>query len=127
MTEEEKIIFTEAGKRNAFRVPEGYFEQFAEQMMQQLPERKPAEPSAGRKPAKVVRLRHYIAAAACLCLAIFSVTLYLHQHQQGNEPQMLSATGSQQSINNADETYFDEAADYVMLDNAEIYAYLSEY
>ena len=33
--EEQKYIEEKAGKRNPFRVPDGYFDNFAAQMMQQ--------------------------------------------------------------------------------------------
>lgn len=142
MTDEEKIITTQAGKRNAFRVPDGYFEQFTERMMQRLPEREAEEVACTvqlpeREPAKTAKtsrlrmLRPYLAAAAFLCFAVFGITFYMHQHQKNNDTQALSAqhsTQTNQTLNAAaEEAYFEEAADYVMLDNAEIYAYLSEY
>lgn len=144
MTDEEKIITTQAGKRNTFRVPDGYFEQFTERMMQRLPEQETGEVArtvqlSEREPAKTAKtsrlrmLRPYLAAAACLCFAVFGITFYMHQHQGSNDAQALnvqhSTQSAQQQILNsaAEEAYFEEAADYVMLDNAEIYAYLSEY
>lgn len=141
MINEENIITTQAGKRNAFRVPDGYFEQFTERMMQRLPEQETEQVAQTvqlpkREPAKTSRLRKlriYFAAAACLCFAVFGITFYMHQHQESNDTQALSAQHStqnaqQQILNSAaEEAYFEEAADYVMLDNAEIYAYLSEY
>ena len=38
MTNEEKFIIESLGKENPFRVPEGYFDHFAEQFMNELPE-----------------------------------------------------------------------------------------
>ena len=38
MIEEEKHLREIVGQRNAFRVPDGYFEQLTAQVMQQLPE-----------------------------------------------------------------------------------------
>ena len=144
MTDEEKIITTEAGKRNAFRVPDGYFEQFTERMMQRLPERETGEvahtvqlseckPAKTAKKSRLRMLRPYFAAAAFLCFAVFGITFYMHQHQKSNDAQALNAQHSIQNAQHqilnaaAEEAYFEEAADYVMLDNAEIYAYLSEY
>ena len=117
MTNEEKIIAEKLGKENPFRVPEGYFDHFAEQFMNELPERQVAVP-AHRSRLKV--LRPILMAAACLCIAIFSITLYLNRSQDVPEQTPVAAT------NTIDETYMDEAADYVMLDNADIYACLSE-
>lgn len=42
MIEEEKHLRETVGTRNAFRVPEGYFEQFTAQVMEQLPEQQKA-------------------------------------------------------------------------------------
>ena len=109
MTNEEKLIEEHLGKQNPFRVPEGYFDSFADRLMQQLPEQQEQEV----KPAKTVRmkaLRPILVAAACVAVAIFSI-------KQNNVAAVTS---------NTDEEYLDEAADYVMLDNADIYACLSE-
>ena len=120
MTNEEKLIEEHLGKQNPFRVPEGYFDSCADRLMQQLPEQQEQEV----KPAKTVRmkaLRPILVAAACVAVAIFSITLYFHQTQETPEQNNVAAVTS-----NTDEEYLDEAADYVMLDNADIYACLSE-
>ena len=73
MTNEEKLIEEHLGKQNPFRVPEGYFDSFADRLMQQLPEQQEQEV----KPAKTVRmkaLRPILVAAACVAVAIFSIT-----------------------------------------------------
>ena len=54
MTNEEKIIAEKLGKENPFRVPEGYFDHFAEQFMNELPERQVVVP-AHRSRLKVLR------------------------------------------------------------------------
>ena len=105
--EEEKYIEEKVGKRNPFRVPEGYFDNLTAQIMESLPEQKPK--------AKTVWLRkpmYY--AAACVCALLISATAWLDPMQ---------AHAVQQDV--TDEA-FDEAADYMMLDNHEIYALLSE-
>ena len=40
---DEMYIEEKVGKRNPFRVPEGYFEQFTAQMMEQIPDAEPAD------------------------------------------------------------------------------------
>ena len=69
---EEKYIEERVGKRNPFQVPEGYFDSFADRMMQQLPER-PVSVEASpkvRKPALTVRMRPWLYAAACMPLPV---------------------------------------------------------
>ena len=105
---DEKYIEERVGRRNPYQVPEGYFDAFASQLIQQLPDR-PAK-------ARQVRMRRslYIAAA---CIA----ALFMSQPEaQPEAPVQMAA--QQESM----EESIDEAADYMMLDNHEIYALLSD-
>ena len=118
--EEEKYIEELVGKRNPFVVPEGYFEQLTDQVMQSLPERRPR--------AKTVWLRPVLYAAASVCALFVCATVWLSwpkslQQEQKSVAEAVQAVQMQQP----DETFFDEAADYMMLDNQDIYAYLSDY
>jgi len=113
---EEKYIEEKVGKRNPFRVPEEYFSQFTAQMMERLPEREPK--------AKIIWLRkpvYYAAACVCALLVLAAGWLLMPESDvRTSAPVQLSA--QQQSADEA----LDEAADYMMLDNHDIYAYLSE-
>lgn len=106
-----------------FRVPEGYFDGFASQVMDRLPERTPVELKAVGGTRH--RLWAWIAAAACVCVGIFSTAMYFAKTDSashsgaGNEAIAHSAT----SVYDTDEDAF---ADYVMIDNADIYAYLTD-
>ena len=99
-----------------FRIPKGYFEEFAEQMMGQLPVQQ----------AKVIPMRpwwrrHRVSmfAAASICAAVFSVGIYI---DSSRSQQTSLAGGSIENIDNM----MDEMADYVMMDNEAIYASLTE-
>ncbi len=129
MTNEEKIIQENIGTKNPFLVPDDYFEQFAEQLMEKLPDKEQQSAhqstlTVQRSPFTVHRskLRIYLA-AACLCVAIFSIAIYFNKTQQTTEQEPVTAAAAANSI---DDDYMDQAADYVMLDNADIYACLSE-
>lgn len=132
------------GNRNPFRVPEGYFEQFAEQVMQQLPDRE--QPVAQQQPlhatlrpsgqrsslsrARRVQMRPWFYAAACTALALMlGVSYYFMQPQTTSvDPAPIAAAPAASATYAAsDNSYIDDMADYVMLDNTEIYACLSEY
>lgn len=114
--EEEKYIEQKVGKRNPFRVPEGYFEDFHAQLMQQISEQKPRAKSVWmRKPM------YY--AAACACALFISATAWLLTSKPDTNVSAPTQLASQQDVH---EEEFDEAADYMMLDNHEIYALLSE-
>ena len=123
MTNEERFIEENFGKKNPYRIPEGYFDHFTEQLLSQLPEQPAAEPV---RHSRLKVLRPILMAAACLCIAIFSVTIYLNRSQDAPESAPVATTQSTNSTINEEEDYMDAAADYVMLDNADIYACLSE-
>lgn len=113
---DEKYIEERVGRRNPYQVPEGYFEAFTSQLMQQLPER-PAK-------ARQVRMRRplYIA-AACIAALFISGAAWLFMSQSEAQPQAPAQLAVQQEVV---EESIDEAADYMMLDNHDIYALLSE-
>lgn len=104
MIEEEKHLRETVGTRNAFRVPEGYFEQFTAQVMEQLLE---------QQKARTTMLRPWLYAAACTVVAVLmGVTYYWHQNTADD---MM-----------ADSNYYEEVADYAMIDNIDIYACLAD-
>ena len=104
MIEEEKHLRETVGTRNAFRVPEGYFEQFTAQVMEQLPE---------QQKARTTMLRPWLYAAACTVVAVLmGFTYYWHQNTADD---MM-----------ADSNYYEEVADYAMIDNIDIYACLAD-
>ena len=122
MTSEEKKLEQRFGKQSPFLVPEGYFDDFTSRLMEQLPERKAKKiklpPGIWRKyrPAMLV--------AACSCAAIFGVSVYLHTGNT-NEKQMASEHIIKMQAKSSDEGFIEQAADYSMLDNDDIYAYVS--
>lgn len=124
MEKEEKYIREKMGDKSPFRVPEGYFDQLASRVMSQLPEQETSRPSGQqpRRQARLVALRPWLYAAACV-IAVVVLTLTFHFHQRVAEPldQPMAAVSAP-----VDDEYIDDVADYVMLDNTEIYAYLAE-
>jgi len=110
MTNEELYIDNKMGKKNPFTVPEGYFDQLTSRVMSQVPEEKP-------RMAIVRQLRPVLYAAACLCLFVIGAGIYFHSMEEEQNPLISAATEVTASDN-----YVDEAADYAMLDNYEIYA-----
>lgn len=112
MESEEKYIEERFGRQQAFRVPEGYFDQLTARVMSQLP--------AEKQKTKTVSMRRWWYAAACIALvAVMGTTYYFHQDVA---EQPLSASVE----NGVDNAYIDDAADYAMIDNAEIYACLAD-
>lgn len=113
-------------KRNPFSVPEGYFEQLTERVMANIPETPKEE--AGERSGKVVvmpsrRPNRWIgwsvAAAACIAVAI----LFTSIPQSTAIDTKNTAKVSQQD--QVDEQYEQDVIEYAMIDNSDIYSYLS--
>ena len=74
------------------------------------------------KRAKVLWLRPVLYAAASVCALFISVVAYQsHSDKDVTAPTQTVVANNQMLMDD----YFDEAADYVMLDNQDIYACLS--
>ena len=114
----EDMMIENMSKQNPFSVPEGYFDTLASQIMAKVDEQaKPAKPA---KRAKVVWLRPVLYAAASVCALFISVVAY-QSHTEAPIAAPPVAVAESQSMDYS----FDEAADYLMIDNQDIYACLS--
>jgi hypothetical protein len=118
MMNEEEYIRTRISGDNPFKVPEGYFEQLTADVMSRLPERK------AQHRTLFVRLRPLMYAAACLCVVIFSAAIYFNSDHDDNLNSTVAQTVAQQE-NVISEEYVEDAVDYVMADNNDIYACLT--
>ena len=138
---EEKYIREKMGTRNPFTVPDGYFDQLAQQIIDRLPAdgqtqeaastttgvgknvsgelQSPVSPSP--RPAIVRYLRPLLYAAACAALAIVVGTVYRNTATADSE-QLVAH--QQEIVTTYSDTYMEDMADYAMLDNEEIYASL---
>lgn len=114
-------IQEKVGKRDPFRVPEGYFENLTAQVMQNLPEQP-------KRRTKSVFMRPVFYAAASVCALLVAGAAWMWR--PGADASSANATQanaiSQPQQQDASGEYFEEAADYMMLDNHEIYSYLAE-
>lgn len=119
MTNEELYLNSRMSRENHFRVPEGYFDQLTADVMARLPER---EAVAEQKPAaKRVFLRPLLAAASVAVVALIAVGVYFNRSASvADADEQMAAVSTVVS-----DTYIDEAADYMMVDHKDIYAYLS--
>ena len=116
---EEMYLIEKVGKQNHFKVPEGYFDTLASQVMAKIDAEGAApEIPVKVKKAKTVWLRPVLYAAASVCALFISVTAY-----QYFTAEHVDNTTEQVAVYSDDS--FDEAADYVMIDNQDIYACLT--
>ena len=118
---EELYIQEKIGKRNPFRVPEGYFESLTDQIMQSLPD----QPKR-RKKSLFMRPVFYAAASVCALLVAGAAWMWHPSAEAVATDAVQAQVVDQSQQQETGENYMDEAADYMMLDNHEIYAYLAE-
>ena len=69
---EEKQLIAQCGKKQPFKVPEGYFEQFHEQLMSSLPKTTP-KPAPATKVTLMARIKPWLYMAAMFVGTIFVV------------------------------------------------------
>ena len=125
MDAEEKLFEQRFGKKQPFTVPDGYFDQLAERVMERLPEQQPAsvpQVSVGHK------WRRWAVAAAAGGVVLTGSLVFMEQ-RSGNEGLATTshrATATTTDANSSSYSSLDMAADYAMLDNDEIYAMVSE-
>ena len=122
---EEKYLIEKVGRENPFRVPEGYFDTLSSQIMAKIEtegvEARDIKPGKEKR-AKTVWLRPVLYAAASVCALFISVVAYQNYSEQGVAAPAQNVVANNQMMT---DDYFDEAADYVMLDNQDIYACLT--
>lgn len=126
MTDNDGLITKMVGKENPFRVPDGYFDSLAERVMANLPDADDVQTS---KTIVINRPRRHankawLCVAASLCVAVFGSAVYLgnlSSADSDNSPQATTA----QATNISQDNYVEEVADYAMMDNSDIYAYLA--
>ena len=135
MNNKEDIISRKAGRENHFRVPEGYFENFTERMMAQLPNSQADSNAedmtttlthrAARKTTTVRKLWKRVSAVAA-CVAVIGIGTTAYLAQQDNKPaadEMANTTTTEEQYY---DDYVDEVADFAMLDNTDIIACMNE-
>ena len=108
MMNDEQYLRNRMGDRNPFRVPDGYFDSLAAEVMQKLPERQHV--------SRFTRLRPWLYAAVFLFVAVLTATVYFVAPESNRE---------QIAVTTTQDSYFEDAADYVMADNNDIYACLA--
>ena len=118
--------FEELMSRNPFRVPEGYFENFSERMMNLLPEKQIAFRPKGEKVSLFGRLRPWLAAAAVFVGML--TAFFVFEKKKDNayaEKDMIVRNISMQTASkidtdaNAEADFFDYIADEYFSDNAD--------
>lgn len=82
--EEEKNILKKVGTKNPFTVPEGYFENFAQELMSKLPEKEPYLPES--EPTLWQRVKPWIYMTAMFVGIMLSVRVFIGEPQKDEFP-----------------------------------------
>lgn len=123
MVNEEAFLRDKIGQKNPFKIPDGYFDQFADRLMEKLPEQQ-------HKPVLIHRLRPLLYAAVFVGVLIIGATLAFKSIQKFDSQSNIALVTNEQDeslLNAYSDTYIEDAANYAMIDNEEIYAYLADY
>ena len=123
MIAEEKYLEDKYGKKRPFKVPNGYFDSFAENLMDKLPEQQPVMTPHISMWRKWRKLRLTVAVAASVCAVMFSVMTFMHNTKPTHSP--LASNHTTKTVTNDSYNTLDVAADYTMLDNDDIYVLVS--
>lgn len=139
MMNEEKKINDIFGKENHFKVPEGYFDNFTEQMMAKIPEQEIDSPEVTDKnhqenKTKFVHLSLWRRLPLRKIAAVLAVTAMLgggvlYQLQQAEKKHHAMAHNEAPAIESShvtdgDDAAFEQMADYTMMDSQDFYAQL---
>ncbi len=106
------------GQQEMFKVPEGYFDKFQQQMSAQFAEMAQHEHSAKIRPLQYL----YRVAACALVLAGLTCTLLWWNGGHDHEP--LQADTQAEHATTVSEYGLDEVSDFAMLCNEDIYGYV---
>ena len=80
----EDNILKKVGTQNPFRVPEHYFENFAEELMGKLPEKEPVQFSA--EPTLWERVKPWLYMTAMFCGIMLSVRIFVGEPKKDEFP-----------------------------------------
>lgn len=119
MQKEDIKIRNQFGAENHFQVPEGYFDNLAASVMQHIPDGQ----------AKIVKMqapawrRHIVAISAAAASVAAAVCLvFALESNPAHSPSHLAA---QHATMRQDNSNIDAMVNYTMLDNDDMYAYMS--
>lgn len=119
----------EYGTQRPFTVPENYFSELSSRVMAQIPTEEQKETVVTVKPRRAtLRYLRPLAAAAMTIGVVLVGFLAYHEYDGEQGKQSLSDSHLAQGAHEASassEDEFDKTADYFMIDESDMYAYLA--
>ena len=114
----EDNILRKAGTSNPFRVPNHYFEDFTQELMNKLPEKEPMPLMS--EPTLWQRVKPWIYMTAMFCGIMLSVRVFVGEPQKDEFPAI-----SQIEAENLTDEDWEIMIDYIMMDDYSLYQYLT--
>lgn len=115
---EDKDLLKKYGKKNPFTVPEGYFQDFSEKLMEQLPGKEVmSEPEIRMWD----RIKPWVYMAAMFVGLMFTVRAFV-----GEQPSSQSTDMEIGNYTEIPDEYLDPIVNQTMMDDYELYQYLTE-
>lgn len=115
---EEDSLLKKVGKENPFKVPERYFENLTSEVMNALPEKKPAPETEHPTPWTRMRPLLYMVAMFIGAFLIIRVGLWTRKADTN-----MAEAGDTELVT---DEYIDVALDRSMMDDYSLYVYLSD-
>lgn len=111
------------GKKNPFGVPEGYFDEFPEKMMNLIP--KESDSPRTVDIGLWDRVKPWVYMAAMFVGLMFTARMFMGKYSQQAE-QMPDDAESVYSISELPDEYIDPIVNQTMMDDYQLYEYLSD-
>ena len=112
------------GSKRPFSVPDDYFSRLPSRIMAQLPAEERKEKSAAEKLHRVLVRRLRPLAAAAMTVGVVLTGFLAYSMFLSPKEGSMTGTGKEQTVTSQDG--FDEAADYLMMDEDDMYAYMAD-
>ena len=114
----EDNILRKVGTSNPFRVPDHYFEDFTQELMNKLPEKEPMPLMS--EPTLWQRVKPWIYMTAMFCGIMLSVRVFVGEPQKDEFPAI-----SQIEAENLTDEDWEIMIDHIMMDDYSLYQYLT--
>ena len=115
----EDNILRKAGTSNPFRVPDHYFENFTQELMNKLPEKEPMPLMA--EPTLWERVKPWLYMTAMFCGIMLSVKVFVGEPQKDEFPAI-----SQTEVERLPDEDWEIMIDRIMMDDYTLYQYLTD-
>ena len=116
---QEDNILRKAGTSNPFRVPDHYFENFTQELMNKLPEKEPMPLMS--EPTLWERVKPWLYMTAMFCGIMLSVKVFVGEPQKDEFPAI-----SQTEVERLPDEDWEIMIDRIMMDDYTLYQYLTD-